>query len=102
MRTEVIVEDAAFELWGSNAWSNEASHVVVTWEELRSASVGTRWTARDVSSSVRGSRNEEAVVVYKDHDGAAVLHCRWGTTDDQNPQEYLRVWLVWYEFARGA
>jgi hypothetical protein len=102
MNVDVQFENPAFFLRARNGYSAEYEEKAVSWEELRRASVGTRWEVRDRSNCVRASRSEAATVVFRDHRGVAVLFREWGTTDDQNPRPFERVDLVWYEFHAGT
>jgi len=100
VRTET--ESPVFTLRGWNGYSHEHEEVEVSWNDLRHADVGDWWEARDWSNCARDSHNSRATVVYRDSNGVAVLHREWGTTDDQQPSPYERVWLAWYEFCRGS
>jgi hypothetical protein len=99
METVTVVETPAFTLRGWNGYSYESETVEVTWGDLHRAKVGDQWEAKDLSNCVRDSHNARAVVVYKDEHGVAVLHREWGTTDDQQPDTFERIRLIWYEFA---
>jgi hypothetical protein len=99
MKTRVVVQEPAFILEGWNGYSTESEKVVVTWDDLKSAQVGTVWEAQDRSSCVRDSHSQEAKVVYKDEYGAAVLHINKKTTDDPyQPEDVIEFMLVWYEW----
>jgi hypothetical protein len=98
MQTKVVKEEPALVLEGRNGYSYEYEVTEVSWETLRNSAVGQKWMALDHSNCVRDSRNESATVVFKNDQGVAVLVRRWGTTDDQWPQNWETLELVWYEF----
>lgn len=102
MQLEVIPEQPAFVLRAGGGYDAEPANdetVEVSWAELRAARVGETWQARYRGNVMRDTRNEEAVVVYKTDDGAAILFRSWGVSDHSNPVEWSsEPRLVWYEF----
>jgi hypothetical protein len=100
METAVVCQAPAFTLQGWSHWDHRREEVSVSWDELKAAKPGDKWEARDPSNFRRGSENQEAVVVYKDDNGVAVLHRTYGFTNDERPSKFVSLELVWYEFTK--
>ncbi len=104
MKTEVVLEKPAFTLHGSSC-AGPGDTTEVSYDELRQAEVGQMWDAFAAINYAHGGRNrheENAMVVYKDDDGIAVLFRTEGTTDEVAYTDWRgEPTLKWFEFCKN-
>lgn len=97
MKIGVKVEEFALVV-ASSCYNGTGEVIEVTWHDLKTAEIGTAWSA-DYTQCGRDMSCNSAKVVYKDDKGAAVLMTRYGSTDDPNPEGWEDdPVLTWFEF----
>lgn len=103
MNTKVINQIPAFILAGSQNWDGKGRQTTkVSFEELFSSNVGTKWSATNQSNIGRGEYNEYAELVYKNKEGVAVLFTGDGTTNSPDPEDYeYEPTLIWFSKKGG-
>lgn len=98
MDTNVIFEKPLFSLH-SRSYNGNGERVDVYYDDLCHADVGCCWAADATGNCGRDNFCESIKLVYKDTKGCAVLHRRWGTSDDPNPEEWeSNPELFWIDF----
>ena len=98
METKVKYEYPAFSLIG-NAYGVDDEEVDISFPVLRKAEVGKEWVALNPSNIGRAELNESLKVVFRDENGCACLMRRWGTTNEDSPQDWEDdPVLYWVEF----
>ena len=102
METNVVKEiNTAFDMQAisyGTGWKT----VSVSFNALRKCKVGDVFECYPEGNVGRGVQQEKSTVVFKKDNGVAVLHERWGTTEDVNPCDWEDdPLLCWYEFEEG-
>lgn len=97
MKTRTFVEDVAIYFKGVKGDSfNRRSDYCVTWQQLRNAHVGKKWSS--LAHCGRDMIEEDLTVIYKDNNGcAATLHTEI-SSDSPDPVHTKNVELIWFEF----
>lgn len=99
MKTGVVKENnLAFTLMAIS-YGTDWKIISITFGELRKCKVGDVFECYPEGNVQRGVQEEQATVVYKKDNGVAVLHEKWGTTNEENPKDWEDdPLLIWYEF----
>lgn len=99
MKTNVVVEkNIAFDL-RAFSYGSESTIRSISFSELKKAKVGDRWECFPESNITRGLHEEQATVVFKNTNGAAVLMESWGNSEDESAKPWTgEPELVWFEF----
>lgn len=102
MKTNVIAEQPMITLKSqySDFKGGEGEVINIFAKDLKAAEIGEEWVADFTNCCGRGNDCESLKVVYKDDRGVAAVYRNWGTTNEDNPEDWEEEpQLLWFELA---
>ena len=97
METTVIEEQPIFTLRYSD-YNTTSTHMEIYPSDLKNHEVGHEFAISPDSNCGRDIHDEILKIVYKDENGVACVHRKFGTSDDMSPTPWeLKPQLIWFE-----